>query len=90
MPSRRVSGCPILDRGERQGAHQDPLRELDLELVVTGRLGVGKCGLCRAVEGIWSGTGARQHLFGRASSPWFGGNTAEREPGIPDRALFDP
>ena len=45
-------------RGERQGAHNDSLREFDLEGVVAGRFRVGERGLRRAAEGVGSGTGA--------------------------------
>ena len=37
-----------------------------------------------------SGTGACQDLLRRAGPPRFGGNAAEREPRLPDRAVLDP
>jgi len=36
------------------------------------------------------GTGAQKDLFRSAGAPRLGGNAAEREPRLPDRALFDP
>ncbi len=38
-------------RGQRQRAHQDPVREFDLEVIVAGGRGVGERRLRRAAEG---------------------------------------
>src|SRR6266852_1947389 len=77
-------------RGEHQGTHQDPLRELDLELVVAGGFGVDQRRHRRAAEDGGIGAGPRQDIFRCAGPPRFGGNSAEGEPRIPDGALFDP
>src|SRR6266849_9247116 len=63
-------------RGECQGAHQDPLRELDLELVVAGGFRVDQRRHRRAVERLGSRTGAFQNFLGCAGPPRFGGDSA--------------
>src|ERR1700676_2808048 len=76
--------------GERQRAHDNALRELDLEQIVSGGFCVGERRLRRAAEGGSIRIGAREDPFGRTRPPRLGGNAAEREPRIADRALFDP
>src|SRR3982074_2930980 len=85
---RNALGCPR--RGERQGANQNPLCQLDLEEIVSRRFGIGERRLRRASESVGTGTEACEALFGCPGAPRFGGNAAEREPCVPDRALFDP
>src|SRR5260221_9634061 len=75
---------------ERQGSHQDPAREVDLEGVVAGGFRVDKRRLRCALEDGGTRTGARQDLLRGAGSPRFGGNPAQRDPRMPDRAFFYP
>src|SRR5882724_472581 len=77
-------------RGECQGAHQDSLRELDLELVVAGGFRVDQRGHRRAAERLLSRTGAFQNFLRCAGPPRFRGHAAKGEPRIPDCGLFDP
>src|ERR1700738_3352652 len=81
----RRSGCR-----RYQGTHDDPPREFDLEAIVSGRLCVSECCLCRVKEGDGVGMAAGKMLFRRAGSPRLGGDTAERETRIPDDTLFNP
>src|SRR5712691_149611 len=77
-------------RGECQGAHQDSLCELDLELVVAGGFRVDQRRHRRAAERLGSRTGAFQNFLGCTGPPRFGGHAAKGEPRIADCALFDP
>jgi len=71
-------------RRERQGADQDSSCELDLELVIAGRFGVGECRRRRASEGIRVAPLPASIPRSRIADVWQ--HAASAEPCLVDRA----
>src|SRR5262249_40139198 len=69
-----------------QGAYDDPLRELDLELVDPGGFCIGERRRCRTPKWRLTGAGLRQDLLRRAGPPRLRGNPAQRQPRLLDYA----
>src|ERR1700682_6721587 len=70
-------------RRKHEGPQDDPPRELDFEAVVSGRLCVSECCLCRVKEADGVGMAAGQILFRRAGPPRLCGYAPARGEALP-------